>query len=192
MTRQRLLSAGLAIFAENGCAGTTVEMIAAKAGVTRGAVYWHFKGRNRLLQTVLEQSVLPVEQFVVSGSGLTVAMVQLEAALQATFTEPASRQLCEILLNNREPLGHACLISLRLQRAQQRFCEQMEVILGEAVVAGELAADFDVPATGHFLKVFLMGLLFECSRHPLLLATHIASSLGVMRATLCRAAATSS
>lgn len=185
MTQQRLLSAGLEMFAENGCAGTTLEMIAAKAGVSRGAVYWHFKGRSKLLQMVLEQSVLPVEQFAVPGSGLTVALVQLEAALEATFTQTASRQLCGILVNNREPLGHACLISLRLQRAQQRFCEQMEVILDEAVLAGELAADFDVRATGHFLKVFLMGLLFECSRQPLQWASHIASTLNVMRAVLC-------
>lgn len=186
ITRQRLLTAGLKVFAERGCSGASLEMIAAQAGVTRGAVYWHFKGRHRFLQGVLEQSVLPLEHFAQPGVDLETALSHLEAALQATFTEPASRQLCEILLNNREPLGHACLISMRLQIAQERFTQQLEVILSDAVMEGELAANLDVPAAGHLFKVFLMGLLFECTRQPLKLALHIAATLELMRVALHR------
>jgi len=42
-TKNDILEAAINVFVEKGVVRSTLEQIAAKAGFTRGAVYWHFK-----------------------------------------------------------------------------------------------------------------------------------------------------
>ena len=44
-TRQDIFTAALELFHERGFSRTTLDQIARKAGVTRGAIYWHFKDK---------------------------------------------------------------------------------------------------------------------------------------------------
>ena len=41
-TRNSILDAALTLFDEQGYTQTTLSSIARQAGVTRGAIYWHF------------------------------------------------------------------------------------------------------------------------------------------------------
>ena len=54
-TRQTLLRAGRALFAERGYAGVSTEDVVRSAGVTRGALYHHFAGKQDLFRGVFEQ-----------------------------------------------------------------------------------------------------------------------------------------
>ena len=45
LTREGILDAALQVFLKKGFAATTLEDISKAAGVTRGALYWHFKGK---------------------------------------------------------------------------------------------------------------------------------------------------
>ncbi len=54
-TRQQVLAAALAVFSRKGYSATTLDGIAAEAGLTRGAVYWHFKGKADLYLSLLEE-----------------------------------------------------------------------------------------------------------------------------------------
>ena len=49
MTRRRILVAAMECFAEKGYQKTTIREISARAGVTLGALYHHFKGKKDLL-----------------------------------------------------------------------------------------------------------------------------------------------
>lgn len=51
-TRQMLLNAAIEQFALHGVSGTTLTDIADAAGVTRGAVYWHFTSKNELFNAM--------------------------------------------------------------------------------------------------------------------------------------------
>jgi len=53
-TRARLLEAALSLFAINSFAGTSLQMIADHVGVTKAAVYHHFKTRDEILASVIE------------------------------------------------------------------------------------------------------------------------------------------
>lgn len=53
-TRQRILDSGTAAFSQNGYGQTTVEQIASKAGISIGAFYHHFPGKDDLLKAILE------------------------------------------------------------------------------------------------------------------------------------------
>jgi TetR/AcrR family acrAB operon transcriptional repressor len=61
-TRQRILVTAECIFHHKGVAHTSLHDIAEAAGVTRGAIYWHFKNKTDLIDAMLQQVVLPMEE----------------------------------------------------------------------------------------------------------------------------------
>lgn len=59
-TRQDIITAARQVFAERGVSRSTLEQIAKAAGVTRGAIYWHFKNKPDLFFAMMEQVSLPL------------------------------------------------------------------------------------------------------------------------------------
>jgi AcrR family transcriptional regulator len=55
--RARLLDAAAAEFTERGYAGTSLQAIAKRAGLTRGAVYWNFDSKEDLFLALLDERV---------------------------------------------------------------------------------------------------------------------------------------
>lgn len=55
-TRRQILDAAEECFREKGITRTTLQMIAARAGCTRGAIYWHFSEKHDLLKEVIERA----------------------------------------------------------------------------------------------------------------------------------------
>lgn len=56
ITRARLLEAALTSFHTRGYAATTLDDIARQAGITRGAIQWHFGNKAELYNTLLRES----------------------------------------------------------------------------------------------------------------------------------------
>lgn len=54
-TRSQLVAVGRRLFAERGFAGTSTEEIVAAAGVTRGALYYHFASKEALFRAVVAE-----------------------------------------------------------------------------------------------------------------------------------------
>ena len=57
-TRKRLLDAAAAEVARCGVAGTSINAIAAAAGLKTGSIYFHFESKDRLVEAMLEQGLL--------------------------------------------------------------------------------------------------------------------------------------
>src|SRR3954453_13159198 len=68
--RDGLLSAALRVFARRGYRAAGVDEIAAEAGYSKGALYWHFSGKEELLTALLEERIdAPMrERFELLGS----------------------------------------------------------------------------------------------------------------------------
>lgn len=60
-TRTRILEVAEELFFQKGVANTSLEQIARAAGVTRGAVYWHFANKSDLFYAMLSQVHSPTE-----------------------------------------------------------------------------------------------------------------------------------
>ncbi|MGB8344046.1 MAG: TetR family transcriptional regulator [Ktedonobacteraceae bacterium] len=54
-TRIAILEAAVRLFARVGISATTLDDIAAEAGVTRGAISWHFHSKDDLLTAIIKQ-----------------------------------------------------------------------------------------------------------------------------------------
>ena len=92
-TRERLLEAAAACFAERGYAGTTVRDITARAGCNVGAVSYYFGAKRMLYQAVFEQRLDELRERRVSAlrALLSEPSVSLERVLEtfaAAFLEP--------------------------------------------------------------------------------------------------------
>jgi TetR/AcrR family acrAB operon transcriptional repressor len=91
-TRSQLLDAAERVFAQKGVSRTSLSDIAAAAGTTRGAIYWHFKNKADVFNAMMDRVILPME-------AAFEQMGQLEAAdpvaelQQATLT--ALRQIAQ-------------------------------------------------------------------------------------------------
>ena len=64
-TRQRIIGAAELVFYEKGVFETTLEDVARAAGVTRGAIYWHFANKTELLLALHDVVPLPQENMIV-------------------------------------------------------------------------------------------------------------------------------
>ena len=94
VTRATLLKAALTVFSSKGYDATTLDDIASAAKVTRGAIYWHFKGKADLYNTLIEE---------VSARGGTV--VQNAVAKGGTLLEILRRifiDQCALMEDDKE------------------------------------------------------------------------------------------
>jgi AcrR family transcriptional regulator len=69
LTRQRVLGAADAVFAEHGFHAARLEKIAERAGYTRGAVYSNFKDKNDLALAIIEQRIRSVTTLLEESVG---------------------------------------------------------------------------------------------------------------------------
>lgn len=85
-TRSSLIAAARQLFFENGFADTSTPEIVQKAGVTRGALYHHFKDKQALFQAVAEsEAVLIAEEIENNSRNATTPMEALRHGAKAYF-----------------------------------------------------------------------------------------------------------
>lgn len=53
--KRRILEAAMDVIAERGCDRMTIDDVAKRLGVTKGAVYWYFPNKEELLTAVLKE-----------------------------------------------------------------------------------------------------------------------------------------
>ena len=61
-TRNAILDAAERVFLERGVSHTSLAEIAAAAGVTRGAIYWHFANKSDVFDALFERVFAPLEE----------------------------------------------------------------------------------------------------------------------------------
>jgi len=94
VTRATVLKAALSVFSAKGYAAARLDDVAKTAQVTRGAIYWHFKGKADLYNTLLEE---------LSARGTSV--VQQAVSEGGTLLEILRRvfvRLCTVIEDDKE------------------------------------------------------------------------------------------
>jgi AcrR family transcriptional regulator len=108
-TREALIEAARALFAERGYAEVGTEEIVRAAGVTRGALYHHFDGKRDLFEAIYERIEAELAQRIAAGAldagtdaPLEAMRAGAEMFLQAC-TEPEAQRI--VLLDGPSVLG---------------------------------------------------------------------------------------
>lgn len=66
-TRQRLIDVAIELFKQHSVAGTSLQMISDQLGLTKSAIYHHFRTREELLSAVIEPMVSEVAALIVDA-----------------------------------------------------------------------------------------------------------------------------
>ena len=140
-TRRDLLAAALAVFGEGGYAAATLEQIAGRAGVTRGALYHHFAGKADLYDALLREEADQVMRPLMAGLAadgpplerLRRFLVAYGAALER---DARFRAILDILLFGGADVPERSRSLTRL--GYQAWSGAFEVVLEEAHARGEL------------------------------------------------------
>ncbi|WP_424359925.1 TetR family transcriptional regulator [Methanocella sp. MCL-LM] len=149
VTRDKLLSAALKVFSKKGYATTTLDDIAKEAGVTRGAIYWHFKGGkadvfNAIVDTGFARVNGLVEKLLAEG-GTPIELLERMMIRLMQFCEEDDdyRALQEITIFK---MSEDPELSLKLEdkkHAQEESVRYLADLIKQAKEAGEVRPDVD-------------------------------------------------
>jgi AcrR family transcriptional regulator len=81
-TRSRLLDTALKLFSEHGVEGTSLQMIADALGVTKAAVYYHFKTKDEIVSAIVGPPVRELDQVLDVALSKRGRSAQIDHALQ--------------------------------------------------------------------------------------------------------------
>ncbi|WP_199256160.1 TetR/AcrR family transcriptional regulator [Mycolicibacterium mengxianglii] len=97
-TRQRLIDVAIELFKRHSVAGTSLQMISDELGLTKSAIYHHFRTRDELLSAVIEPIVSEVATLVDAAEAHRNARARADHMLTGYAALAASnRQLLPLL-----------------------------------------------------------------------------------------------
>lgn len=144
-TRSHILDTAERVFEQHGVSGTSLHEIAKAAGLTRGAIYWHFKDKADLFNAMMERVTLPLEEADeiggLKGRDITLAQVctGLVAVLRKMTTDPQLRRVFEIATHKVEYVGEMNSVRERHLAMHNECLADIERAMRRAARAGELA-----------------------------------------------------
>ncbi|MEY8875592.1 MAG: TetR family transcriptional regulator [Leptothrix sp. (in: b-proteobacteria)] len=164
-TRELLLDTAEQIFLQQGVARSSLHQIAAAAGLTRGAIYWHFKDKADLFSAMMDRVILPCEQ-AACGAGEAPgsdALAELRALarmpLQSLRDDERTRRVFRIAIHQTEYSDELAPVRERHQQSVAGYIGTMEVLLRRAQAAGQVAPGIDAHAAALGLFALIDGLL---------------------------------
>ena len=123
LTRARVLDAALEAFSNGGVRSTTLEDVAALAGVTRGAVYWHFEDKAALVAEVVAGLQWPLDigadmaAYQAHPQPLRLLREQLWQRMERCMRDPAQWRAVQLVLRHGERSELPADATARVERA---------------------------------------------------------------------------
>jgi TetR/AcrR family acrAB operon transcriptional repressor len=171
-TRERLLDAGEAIFRRRGVSRTSLAEIATAAGVTRGAVYWHFKDKAALFQAMCDRATLPLDTLferaaeTASTEPLQTLRGLCVGALQRLATDARTQAVFEVIFHKTEMVDELAGVATSHQDERCRCLSQIEVIIHRCAEAGELPHDIDAALAAQGINALMVGIMHQWVLDP--------------------------
>ena len=160
-TRSRILDAAERVFQTKGVSRTSLQDVAAAAGVTRGAVYWHFKDKGDVFNAMMDRVILPMEQASAALDGdngqpvLPALRQRLLEALTSVTQDAQVRRVLEIALHKCEDVEE--LRAMRKRRLEIRAAYRTR--LGRQLQRGQVRGEVTTALPAAHLAIGLHALI---------------------------------
>lgn len=165
-TRTDILDAAERLFCTQGVASTTLEKISRAAGVTRGALYWHFKDKLDLLRALHERSLMPEEVLIrnaaAQGHDDPLGLLEQAAVDMLLSFEQDERQQRMFVVMNSHAIDEQSAAWQREVNAD--LFRTLATLTGQAQVRGMLAPDLTPEEAAIMMIATMGGLLNEWLR----------------------------
>lgn len=170
-TREKILDAAESLFFENGVTRTSLEQIADKAGLTRGAIYWHFANKVDLFRALHERVRLPqedlVEQAVADGHPNPLGLIEQISldCLKTMAADERMQRVYAILLFRCEYVGEMAEALKRQQDADTIMRNNLLRIFTMAGKNGTLSANWAPDISAKVFESMIRGLWADWLRY---------------------------
>lgn len=164
-TRERILDAAENVFHARGVARTSLAGVAQAAGVTRGAIYWHFRNKSDLFVAMCERIRLPMEAMFQAGvhESASDPLGQLRTTcvfvLREAMLNPHSRKVFDIMYHKCEFVDAADPILIRQRESFVNGSANIERVLRNAILKQQLPGDLDTHLAATMFHAGISGLL---------------------------------
>jgi TetR/AcrR family acrAB operon transcriptional repressor len=156
-TRDSILDSAELLFEKQGVSRTTLQHIATAAGVTRGAIYWHFADKSALFNAMMERAVMPLETAAqcseerCGANPVEDVRTWLMSAFRLAATDPRARRVFDIATHKVEYVDELVGVRDRHLASYYSWVTRTEVRLKIAIKRGLLKPN--IPA-----RVMALGL----------------------------------
>ena len=164
-TRKVLLDAALIVFSQKGYTAASLEEIALHAGVSRGAIYWHFHSKADLYNTLVGETATVTEgviqRAVAQGGSILEMHRRIMVGLLLLLEEDATYRAVQELVLFKTEVTPDLQEGINMKAAAMRKVEErVAASLRAGIEAGEVRADLD-PLTGaRGALTYINGILF--------------------------------
>lgn len=165
-TRKDIVDAARRVFHRCGVGRSTLEKIAKEAGVTRGAVYWHFDNKAELFFAMREDIFAPLLErtdTLLWSERFADPLDAIEASIQEFFRvlEDCAivREVFEIMISRCEYVDEFAAVQQEVGRPATDFLAKIETVYRQAADKGTLRAGIDPQAAARDTWAFTSGLL---------------------------------
>ena len=171
-TRAALLDAAERVFRERGVAHASLAEVAAAAGVTRGAVYWHFRDKAALFVALCERVQLPMEAMLASAGEIRQqdplgALRALAVnGLTRLATDARTQAVFDVIFHKCEFAVEFASLAERRHATDSGCLVSVERLLKQAVAAGQLPRDADTRLAARCVNAFMVGVMHEWVQQP--------------------------
>lgn len=171
LTRHRLLDAAEILFQQKGVSQTSLQEIAASAGATRGAIYWHFEDKADLFNSMMDRVTLPLEaasREAVAGDSdplLAIERVMVQA-LSLMETDAQVRRVFEVATLKVEYTPEMDAVYQRHRSARDRCVTDFRVALKKAANRAGVELPIPVKTAAHGLHAMISGLIQDWLLNP--------------------------
>lgn len=166
-TRTQILEAAEEAFHQRGMTRTTLAEIAAIAGVTRGAIYWHFSNKADLVQAMLESLNEPLDELARASERedqvdpLGFMRLLMIKVFQQLVQDTKIRRIREVLLYKCEFSESMCDVRQQRQKDYTAISERITLSLSNAVRRGQLPPDLNLPLAVISLHGYIDGVVAQ-------------------------------
>ena len=170
-TRHQILDAAERVFLARGVAHTRLQDVATAAGVTRGAIYWHFADKAALFNAMMERACLPCEAADgcdEAGCGDPLAQLAAKAMrpLRALAENEQVQRAFRIAMHQTEYTDELAAVQARYIEGITEFQQELSEVLSRAEGAGLLREGLSLGTAALGLYALVDGLMHHWTLQP--------------------------
>ncbi len=169
ITRQRIICAAREVFLQKGVSRTSLEHIASHAGVTRGAVYWHFANKAELFYAMREEVYLPLIDrmdgaLLGNSDGSDIAPLErirnhLQVTIQMLDQNQTMRETYEVIMAKCEYVDEFADVLKSILNNCNSLVHKMEQTYAKAQALGHVGTQLSAAELALDTHLFFSGLL---------------------------------
>jgi TetR/AcrR family acrAB operon transcriptional repressor len=160
-TRQQILKAALDLFVEKGYERATFEDVAGRIGLSKGAVYWHFKSKPDLFAALVEDMTAKhnaqIAALLAEPVSLEGLVSHFVARAELLVSKPINRKFIKMMFSMDWPAAKFVSIKRRLRESGTGPFELIEKTLATLQQKDEIRKGADIATISAALGALWLG-----------------------------------